>query len=341
MTKTKTTSETIPTPVATYLMWVGAEHYSTIQAWVDEAAEMGVSKRLPNEHMARALMAPNTTVFVAHDEGSYSECEECSGTTDCGECRKREVLADKYRASAEGARKAAAKLAKDSKEAKAAAAKAERHDAKAEQLDEQIAECEECLGARAVTAGTGGKVVFEDGTAWDYRQYNYWLHQPKVWTPDALGGVAEITRCICCGGTGRIPEGVVFGVFVPQAIEVIVASEESEAATKAKEAGFTTVTAAAVASERKRGCGKRKVGGVYVTTSTKADKRAVKATKDALREAGIEREVEVKGNFIQFLSPIAIPGVKRFRGLGRVELSALAEGADLADAAEMAVDGTE
>ncbi len=337
MAKTKTTP-TIPAPLATYLMWVGSEHYKTIEDWTSEATELGVSKRLPNEHMARALMAPNTVVFVAHDEGSFTECEECVGAIECGECRKREVLSTKYRASAESARKAAAKLGEATKEGKIQANKAVRHDAKADELDEQIAGCEECLGERAVEAGTGGKVVFESGKVMDYRQYNYWLHQPKVWTPDAEGGVAEITRCECCGGTGRLPEGQVFGLFVPQAIEVIVDSEASEAAKKAKEAGFTTVTTAVVAKERKRGCGKRKKGGVYVTTTSKGDKRAVKATKDALAAAGIEREVEVKGSFIQFVHPIAIPGVKRFRGLGRIELTALAEGADLADATEMAMD---
>jgi hypothetical protein len=337
---TKTKPETIPAPLATYLMWVGAEHYATIQDWVNEATEMGVSKRLPNEHMARALME-NAIVFVAHDEGSYTECEECSGTIDCGECRKREVLSEKHRAVAKAAREGAAKHAADSKEAKAALAKAERNDAKADALDEQIAECEACLGERSITAGTGGKVVFEDGEAWDYRQYNYWLHQPKVWTPEDKGGVAEITRCVCCGGTGRLPEGMAFGLFVPQAIEVIVPEGDAEAEAKAAEAGFTPVSTAVVAKERKRGCGKRKPGGVYVTTTTKGDKKAAKRVKDALKAAGIEREVEVKGNFIQFVEPISIPGVKRFRGLGRIELSALAEGAALSDAAEMALDATE
>jgi hypothetical protein len=131
----------------------------------------------------------------------------------------------------------------------------------------------------------------------------------------------------------------VFGLFLPQAIEVIVGGEGSPEAEAAKAAGFAPVTTATVATERKRGCGKRKPGGVYVVTKAEGDTKAKEAV-DALRKAGIEREVEVKGNFIRFIEPIEIHGVKRFRGLGRVELAALAEGAALADAAEMAVDAT-
>ena len=73
----------------TYLMWIGSEHYSTIDSWVKEATEQGVSKRLPNEHMGTSLLNPGTVVFVAHDEGDMDECTECLGTISCGECRKR------------------------------------------------------------------------------------------------------------------------------------------------------------------------------------------------------------------------------------------------------------
>jgi hypothetical protein len=337
MTKTTAKKSAAKKPAAkldnTYMMWVGSEHYPTIGDWVKEAEELGVSKRLPNEHVARALMADGTAVFIAHDEGKHAECTECSGVVACGECRKRTVEADKLRARATEMRKG------EGPEAAKLLTKADLVETQAVELEDQNGACEVCLGAGSIEGGTGGKVVFEDGEAWDYRQYNYWLHQPKVWTPEAKGGLSEIARCECCGGTGRLPLGVVFGLFLPQAIEVIVGGEGSPEAEAAKAAGFAPVTTATVATERKRGCGKRKPGGVYVVTKAEGDAKAKDAV-DALRKAGIDREVEVKGNFIRFIEPIEIHGAKRFRGLGRVELAALAEGAALADAAEMAVDAT-
>jgi hypothetical protein len=317
-----------------YLMWIGAEHYPTIESWASEAAEMGVSKRLPNEHMGTALMEPGTVVFVAHDEGKYTDCGECGEVIICGECRKRREGAARLRDEAVELREQHGDTRLNDKDRASALRKAVNREEKAKELEGECTSCEECMGNGELTAGSGGHVVFENGKRWDYRHYNYHLHQPTKWTPAEEGGITEIKRCESCGGTGRLPLGMIFGFFVPEALEKIVTGEEEAKEAAAK--GIRPVSVEVVKSERKRGCGKRKAGGVYVTTSgSPIPSKAATAVADALADKGLG-EVEVKGNFVRFLAPVPVHGMKRFRGLGLLPMDAVTEA--LAEAAEMAAD---
>jgi hypothetical protein len=289
-----------------YLMWVGSEHYPTIEKWTSEAAEMGVSKRLPSLSIGKKMMEPGTIVFVAHDEGRMVECEGCAGKIDCPECRKRdaEILREQ------------AKVAHFTATEKTALA--ERAKERIELIKAQKNTCSACRGRGRTKAGTGGKVLFKNGEKWDYRKYNYHLHQPKVWTPEGEWEVVEKNMCEDCGGTGKLPDGKVFGIFLPENMEFITMDEEVEGAAEAEEAataaGAIVVPYEEIGKEKKRGCGKRKAGGVYVSTSPDA-KSKKKLTKIA-GELGVEADaIEIHGNFASFLKPVAIPGVKRFRGI--------------------------
>jgi len=312
----------------TYLMWIGTEHYGKIEDWIKEAVEQGVSKRLPNAHMGRALAEPGTVVFVAHDEGEMSECEACTGTIECPDCRKAQAAYDREMELA-AAHEQSAKEQDDMAERARLLKLASNAQERAKKADEAMDSCDVCLGTNEVVAGSGGKVGFADGETWDYRRYNYHLHQPAKWTPEAKGGVSVMERCECCGGTGRIPNGKVFGMFVPETIEYIDDGKDEAKLEKAKAAGFEVVSVAAVALEPKRGCGKRKGGGTYAVTKVKSDSTAGQEAVEAL---GLEG-VNVHGNFVEFVNHVDISGVKRFRGLARWELPESAQ-----DEAEMILD---
>lgn len=318
----------------TYLMWIGSEHYKTIEDWVKEATEQGVSKRLPNSHMGKSLMEPGTVVFVAHDEGDMDECGHCSGAIECPDCRKAQALYDRETAlAAKLTEEANAKVnhgmglvhVLDAKERKSALKRAENASERAKKADEAMESCERCLGSNEVEAGTGGTVVFEDGNAWDYRRYMYHRNQPAKWTAEDQGGIATMKRCEACGGSGRIPNGKVFGCFVPEAIEYIE-SADSKKLDVAKEAGFDIVAASVVGSERKRGCGKRRPGGTYAVTKVSSKSTAGAEAVEALGLEGCE----VKGNFVSLGEAVDISGSKRFRGLAKWEMPS-----DVEDEAEM------
>lgn len=312
---------------SSYLMWIGSEHYKTIEEWCEEASRLGVSKRLPGVAMGEALMRPGTIVFVAHDEGVFHECEGCSGAIECPECRKLLQEGLKESDAAERLASEAGKL-DEGKERRSLERRSTNARARAEVLESEAASCETCLGTRLVVAGTGGKVTFEDGETWDYRQYNYWLHQPTKWVPGDKGGVSVMERCEACGGTGRLPDAQVFGMFVPERIEVIEGGDAAKSEA-ARIAGFIEVPKAALKAEPQRGCGLRKPGGVYAVASAKGGKKA----RAAAKALGMDLDqCHVHGNFVRFVVPYRI-NCKRFRGLGAFHPSAL-----LQDAAEMATD---
>jgi len=328
-----------------YLMWIGKEHYSKINDWTDEAVSMGISKRLPNVDMAAALQAEGTAIFVAHDEGEYSECNECLGEIENPEWRKAEAELARVRKEVEdlnwkgsvamsshglSERKmeemaATGERPKISKEAQAEADRCDKLVAnRVKKIKKLVAVLENIT--ETVKGGTGGKAIV-DGKVWDYRKYNYNLHQPQRFNVDQRVGKKEM--CETCGGTGRLPEGKVFGLFLPSAIEYILKAEDGEEVKKQMEQdrGFETVTGEVLLTEAKRGCGKRKAGGVYVVTrgGDKPTKRAEDLVK-ALVEAGdVKPEaVEINGDFIRFLAPIDID-CKRFRGLKKWNLDPRAE----------------
>lgn len=318
-----------------YLMWVGAEHYAAIKDYSDEAVAHGISKRMPTVEMAMKLVEPGSVVFLAHDEGEYKDCGDCQGPMECVECRKtkteikrleteRDDLAAQAEALAETDAKASAKLL----------ARSLRVGKSIDEAKKAQKACELCKGKGALIGGTGGYVKLKAATdgppsrvevKWDYRRYNYWLHQPKVWTPDGL--VTGVHMCATCGGTGRLPEGKVFGLFIPSGIEWIVpagADETLKAEMKAR--GFKLVPEKTLKTEARRGCGKRKPGGVYVVTKPAAGADKAEAILSELVDKGVVKPegVEVSGSFVRFLSPVPIEA-KRFRGMKRWSLDPAAE----------------
>lgn len=334
----------------TYLMWVGKEHYPTIADYVAEAKEHGISKRVATPEIAAKLSSPNTLVFLAHDEGEHEDCEHCLGSIENPEWRKltlqvkkaAEVLTDRIKLT----KRIAERIRRGKKSGKLEGEKlqaAEDEKAKADRL---------VKGARAkfkkltaelegepetLTAGTGGHVILKDGSRWDYRRYMYWRNQPKKW--DFKKETKEAHMCPHCGGFGKLPKGKVFGVFMPAAAEYIMKPEDGEEARKAMEAkGLTAVPAGKVADEVKRGCGRRKHGGSYVVTRTDGSTPdALKAKVSELVADGIVKsaDVEVNGQFAEFIETVDIFGEKRFRGIKLWEPTpaAAAEAEDIVDAA--------
>jgi hypothetical protein len=322
MTITTSTTSTSVELKNIYLMWVGSESYPTIESYAKEADALGISKRLPNANIARALGQPDTVVFVAHDEGEHEPCPKCAGPVENPEWRMAETKALK----AERDRDAKAERAADAiTKADRTGEEADRKEA--DRLTRLLSKAQARLDARRdernstprvieVGESTGGYVMV-DGERWDFRRYNYWLHQPAKFDPASHS--IEEHQCKHCGGKGRLPLGKVFGMFIPSAVEYILKPEDDEKIKEEMEAkGFKTVPAAAIVAEAKRGCGKRKVGGYYAVTegATTSTERA-EAAVEKLVEAGlIEPEgATVNGDFIQFLKPVDIGGTKRFRGI--------------------------
>lgn len=305
-----------------YLMWIGKEHYPKISDWSAEALSVGISKRLPNDKIAEKLMEPGSVIFVAHDEGEYSECPECFGEIECPEARKLRTEIERLEDDIDD-------LQKQKKESlyryadgiiDAAEREAQQvHIAKL--LKNRETRLEKLNGhvdamPKTIEAGTGGTVQVE-GETWDYRKYNYWLHQPKKWNEDDHS--IKKDQCETCGGTGRLPEGKVFGLFLPSAIEYILKADDNDTIKAEIEARkITTVSTVEVAAEAKRGCGKRKAGGYYVVTRTEDNDADAKAIVEKLvAEGKIDPEaVEINGNFVRFLAPVDID-CKRFRGIKR------------------------
>jgi len=314
-----------------YLMWIGSEHYEGINVYSDEAVTLGVSKRLPSVAAGRALMEPGTVVFVAHDEGSSSECPECRGTIECPQCRIRRVESLALQAEVDTIKSRFEDFAKEAPAGKKRSVRI--REAKIVKLSEASGACEDCGGTGKVESSTGGYVVLKDGSRMDYRQYNYWLHQPKKWDDSK---VKERHQCEECGGKGLLPDGKVFGMFVPDRVEYIVSGEETkEKMEEVKD--FAAVSKSELVLEPRRGCGKRKVGGVYAVTVPGEDSKKAQKAVDELVESGIiEPEgVDLHGSFVRFLNPIAIDE-KRFRGIKSWALDARVE-----TEAEMAAEALE
>jgi hypothetical protein len=328
---------------------------------------MGISKRLPNAAVAEKMIEPNTVVFVAHDEGEYHECPDCVGLIECPECRKRDEKILRLKIEREDYCETEDMLTKKIDRLEMDLANAEERDADLTALEEKIKElktkakraatatekrsvkihnliadnmnCGDCDGEGTMSGGTGGKVVFGNDEVWEYRKYNYWLHLPKKWTAEKEDGIALEEMCPSCGGTGRLPNGRIFGLFLPSATEYVLKPEDDEALKNEIETkGIWTVDGTVVESEKKRGCGKRKAGGFYAITDPK--KATADVTLEKVKEmidAGLlsYEEVNITGNFVEFLSPVEIAS-KRFRGIKRWSLDPEAE-----EEAEMALEGLE
>lgn len=301
-----------------YLMWVGSEHYPTIEAYIKEAEQLGVSKRLPNANVAGKLMEPGCVIFIAHDEGKSEACTECIGQMENPELRKAENRVgiqerhiDKLKAELKAVRKD--KLMSDEERREAITrgeAAIERASVKLTKLQ---AEAQATPGQ--IKDSTGGYIDI-DGKTWDYRRYNYWLHQPAKFDP-ASHKVDNERMCAHCGGTGRLPLGKVFGMLLPSAVEYVMRPEDGAKVKEEMEAkGFRVVSTGQIQKEAKRGCGRRKAGGFYAVSDKEAKATTQEALKKLVASGAIkDGEVEVNGDFIRFINPVDIPGTKRFRGI--------------------------
>src|SRR6478609_12224672 len=185
-----------------WLIWVGSEFYKGIADWSDEAIAQGISKRLPNAAMARQISAPGTVVFVAHDEGESHSCTKCVGACECPSCRKRISEMTALR-NVIASMKAAFKGDFVTEAPRGLKRFEEVRLRTIAELEAEMKACEECKGKGSIKAGTGGEVALKDGRVWDYRTYNYWLHQPKKFDPETM--VAEVEMCETCGGKGDLP----------------------------------------------------------------------------------------------------------------------------------------
>lgn len=316
-----------------WLMWVGAKHYPTIQDYVDEAIKLGVSKKIPKIDTAKALLEEGTVVFLAHDEGEYTDCTDCEGEIDCPECRKRSSAMNRLRMDV--------RRFKENLDTAINEERTKAQNRAKEALKKRIKElkrlkkeheiCPDCDENRKTIAGTGGYIRLKDGTKIDRRTISYWKRHPGK--PKDLEAyykkiTVENVTCDTCSGTGRCPEARIFGFFIPSACEYILTEDEGEIVEEEmEERGFEVVTTRKLAVEVKRKCGFRVPGSVYVVTHTekkvKDNKRVV---EELIKEGMIGTDgAEISGNFVNFIEPLKIDGLKRFRGIKKWSLHPDAE----------------
>lgn len=274
-----------------YLAWIGARYYENFEAFSKEADEQGISKRVPNLPIAKALMEEGVVIFLAHDGGEKGWCPDCSVSRKCEAC---EGLGKITPAGSRSLPFAAVEEA-----------------------------CEACEGSGQAIFGTGGQVILPDGTTLDYIEYWGRRKHPKKYpelVPVEGAPEPEFHRCETCGGLGTVPLGSIHGMFLPQGIEYILRpSDDLKVKEEVEKVGARAVTMVEVSSERPRGCGYRKPGGTYLVTRMvgRAPAEAVEKAVEALVAKGmIEPDgAEIKGSFVRFIHPVPIPGAKRFRGI--------------------------
>lgn len=315
---------------SSYLMWIGAAHYPTIEAYVKEAVRQGVSKRVATAETGLSMVEPGSIVYLAHDEGQYKPCKACHGRLENPDRRKldralskaeheltmRKEVATDLRRKKRDAERDTAKWIRCSEGLERAAKLVENMATKVEQLTK-----DRNAAPKTIIGGTGGHVNLKSGEKWDYRCYAYWLHQPDKWSPSAIADVwdekkgafrKDITTCNKCGGHGRLPIGRVFGAFLPSGVEYIL--ESGEDIEDLDMQGVETIES--TDDEPKRGCGARAKGATYIVAAPKAGPGAMKTVVQSLHRRGVvdRRNVEITGRFAHFTKPVKIRE-KRFRGV--------------------------
>lgn len=314
-----------------YLMWIGSEHYKDLDEYTEEVRLMGVSKRLPGIGMANAMSQPNTVIFVAHDNGETEPCDACLGEVVCPDCRVRD---GKIKANQDRIDAIMKLYDKEEILPRGKQRTIEICTAKIEKLIAEKASCETCDGQGTYEDGTGGYVVKSGGEKMDYRSYNYWMRQPDKF--DSKKEIMGKHICEECGGTGKIPQTKIFGVFVPTDVEYILSGRETEVVLREVEK-FKLVEMKVVATEVERGCGKRHPGYYVVTRKNGNTKEYTKRVIRELSDKGvIEGSVDVIGDFVRFIKPVEVHGVRRFRGVKKFNLVPEAE-----EQAEMVLDAIE
>lgn len=303
-----------------YLMWVGGEHYADSDQYTAEVVAMGVSKRLPGIGMANALSEKGTVVFVAHDNGESDSCDHCMGEVECSECRVRDGNIKRFQAEADKV------LHNYPNEDEIPAGKARivriRRE-KIAKMEAAKASCDMCDGEGVYEDGTGGYVMV-GGEPMDYRTFNYWMRQPKVFDADKEAPIRDRNMCDHCGGNGYLPRAKIFGVFLPSNIEYILNGKENELVEEQIK-DFKKLDMKTVKREAVRGCGKRSPGYYVTAKSGKPSKRAKDLVKELVAAGVIDPAVEVIGDFVRFAKPVDAPGMRRFRGVKKFGLIPEAE----------------
>jgi hypothetical protein len=325
----------------TYLMWIGSESYETMDEWIKEAEEQGVSKRLPNANVGMSMKNSNSVVFVAHDEGEWRDCPDCMGTIQNPEYRVLSEKIAKLENECKRFEKEHEKIGSkwgwifDSLVWNAITrSKADEDRKNMDRLLRKIAKREKKIIVLkekmekqdpVIKSGTGGGVeVINRNTGlteiMDYRKYDYWHRQPKKF--NKKWKVVKKVMCKTCGGKGQLPEGRIFGLFIPTDVEYVLREEDSEEVKEIMgKRGFRLVDSTELAVEKERKCGYRKKGGVYAVAKTSGEG----TLEDAIKSKKIKPQgVEIKGDFIKYLSPVSIEG-KRFRGVKRWEMDGNSE----------------
>ena len=312
-----------------YLIWVGGEFYPKIEDFSGEAIIQGISKRIPNVHIGRQMMEPGAVVFVAHDEGKTKACKKCAGRYECPDCRKRTEEMHQLRDEIDRMYARFPEYPKGASwELNAPAGKQNYVSNRERRILVLLAEsgdCKTCSGEGKVHGGTGGTVELVNGQTWDYRKFNYYLHQPKKFC--AEDDVKKKYMCEKCGGTGELPEAQIFGVFIPEKLEYILTGEETEEEL-ALIPDAVKVSADKLKVEAKRRCGKRKPGGFYIATTAAGTTVEAKKTLKDLEARGLVKSVgcELNGSFIRFTKPLKV-SEKRFRGVKRIDMSKISNAA--------------
>lgn len=298
-----------------WLQWVGRQHYEDAAGFVDEMLAQGVSKKVPSLGIAQNLMKPGTVVFLAHDDGEVLDCPHCHEVVVCGTC--------------DGA-------------------------GRVKNEKGHTVDCVKCEGKGDYAISTGGWITF-DGEEMMYREFLARCKKDPVMreTIDRLGLDMKSRktkkmlweewgkRCMKCSGSGRMPQGFIFGMFRPSAIEYILRPEDGEEVEQEMaDKKVKTVTLKKLATEARRGCGYRQPGGIYVVTEAgqrKPSENFEKAIEELIERGAISpKGYEVVGDFVRFLAPIPIEGQKRFRGIAKWALDPLAE-----EEAQMALEAIE
>jgi hypothetical protein len=71
------------------LLWIGGSFYKTTKDWTDEAARMGVSRRVST--IPKDFKLGETWVMVAHREAIKQTCSKCEGKKEVGNAKAYEV----------------------------------------------------------------------------------------------------------------------------------------------------------------------------------------------------------------------------------------------------------
>jgi hypothetical protein len=265
-----------------FLMWVGKEHYPTIADYVAEASAQGVSKRMPTAAMAQALAKPGTVVFLAHDEGVYTQCPNCEETAPCWDCDGTGII------------NAGTTLE---------------------------AECTHCVAGHR-TGGTGGHVTIDGAvTPWiahwrakmydvAYRNANHVVSNEEMCPK--CGGKGNIPCGMVFGCF--VPKDIEF--IVPTGAADAVRDEAAKRGFKLVEQVATAAEPIRGCGRRKAG------GVYVVTKDVELDIATKNKLMEELVATGKVPDggATLTGAFLQFIEPITIEE-RRFRGLKKWDLT--------------------